>query len=226
MTRGAEGEASPGVPAFGVDSVLDRPFDPETGQPSVRPGLHSIEGRRVVWWDPAALALGAEPTHGMRQAELMSKDAPSAVVRADVERHGEWAAARRERLERAGTPDGLKVAVVKGADGREAADIGDEVIRLATAVRERTASIDELRGATFTVSNIGAVGGGFGTPIIPYGTSAILSVGRGADRPVVRSGEVVVAPMFPLSLSYDHRVIDGALGRRFMAALVEAIEQA
>jgi pyruvate dehydrogenase E2 component (dihydrolipoamide acetyltransferase) len=124
------------------------------------------------------------------------------------------------------TPDGLKVAVVKGADRREAADIGHEVIRLATAVRERTASIDELRGATFTVSNIGAVGGGFGTPIIPYGTSAILSVGRGADRPVVRAGEVVVAPMFPLSLSYDHRVIDGALGRRFMAALVEAIEQA
>jgi pyruvate dehydrogenase E2 component (dihydrolipoamide acetyltransferase) len=124
------------------------------------------------------------------------------------------------------TPEGLKVAVVKGADGRDVAEIGDEVIRLAAAVRERTVSVDELRGATFTVSNIGAVGGGFGTPIIPYGTSAILSVGRGADKPVVRAGEVVVAPMFPLSLSYDHRVIDGALGRRFMAAVVEAIEQA
>ncbi len=84
--------------------------------------------------------------------------------------------------------------------------------------------VDELRGQTFTVSNIGAVGGGQGTPIIPYGTSAILSVGRAEPRPVVRGDTVVIARQFPLSLSYDHRIIDGAEGRRFTAAIIEALE--
>jgi pyruvate dehydrogenase E2 component (dihydrolipoamide acetyltransferase) len=82
----------------------------------------------------------------------------------------------------------------------------------------------DLRGATFTISNIGAVGGGYGTPIVPYGTTAILSVGRAEERPVVRSGKVTIGREMPLSLSYDHRVVDGALGRAFMGAVVAAIE--
>ena len=68
------------------------------------------------------------------------------------------------------------------------------------------------------------MGGGFGTPIIPYGTTAILSFGRIRERPVARDGRVQVAPVLPLSLSYDHRVIDGALGRRFLVAVVEQLE--
>ena len=75
------------------------------------------------------------------------------------------------------------------------------------------------------MSNIGAVGGGFGTPIIPYGTTAILSIGRAADTPVVRNGAVAIAPMVPLSLSYDHRIIDGGLGRAFMGMLMENLEE-
>jgi len=93
------------------------------------------------------------------------------------------------------------------------------------AARQRTLVPDEVVGATFTVSNIGAVGGGFGTPIIPYGTTAILSVGRATDVPVVRRGAVAIAPMVPLSLSYDHRVIDGGLGRAFMRVLMENLEE-
>ena len=92
------------------------------------------------------------------------------------------------------------------------------------AARERKLAPSELRGQTFTLSNIGAVGGRYGTPIIPFGTSAILSVGRADPGPVVEDGEVVVGRRFPLSLSYDHRVIDGSTGRRFMAAVVDAIE--
>ena len=122
------------------------------------------------------------------------------------------------------TQDGLVVAVVRGADQRDVFGLADEVERLAGATRNRTAAVEELTGQTFTVSNIGAVGGGLGTPIIPYGTTAILSFGRIEDRPVARDGRVQIAPLLPLSLSYDHRVIDGALGRRFLAAVVERLE--
>jgi pyruvate dehydrogenase E2 component (dihydrolipoamide acetyltransferase) len=122
------------------------------------------------------------------------------------------------------TPGGLMVAVVRGAHERTVDDLADEVVRLSTAARDRTITPGEMRGATFTISNIGAVGGGYGTPIIPYGTTAILSVGRADPAPVVRDGLVVVGQPLPLSLSYDHRLIDGALGRRFLAAVVTAIE--
>jgi pyruvate dehydrogenase E2 component (dihydrolipoamide acetyltransferase) len=122
------------------------------------------------------------------------------------------------------TPDGLMVAVVRGADRLDFEDLGAEVTRLAAGARERTLGLADLRGATFTISNIGAVGGRFGTPIIPAGTTAILSVGRADERPVVRRGAVTVGREFPLSLSYDHRVIDGALGRRFLGALIDALE--
>ncbi len=122
------------------------------------------------------------------------------------------------------TPDGLLVAVVRGAGDLDPAGLAAEISRLAEAARARVLAPDELRGATFTVSNIGAVGGRYGTPLIPHGTTAILSVGRAEPRPVARSGEVAIATEFPLSLSYDHRVIDGALGRSFLGAVAEAIE--
>ena len=78
----------------------------------------------------------------------------------------------------------------------------------------------ELTGQTFTLTNIGALGGGFGTPIIPPGNTAILGVGRIAEAPVAEGGKVVVRPVMPLSLSFDHRVIDGALSRRFTEAVI------
>jgi pyruvate dehydrogenase E2 component (dihydrolipoamide acetyltransferase) len=98
------------------------------------------------------------------------------------------------------------------------------VARLAAAAEQRTIRSEELRGATFSLSNIGAVGGRYGTPIIPYGTTAILSVGRADERPVVRDGAVGIGREFPLSLSYDHRVIDGSRGRHFLAMFVDAVE--
>jgi len=122
------------------------------------------------------------------------------------------------------TPDGLMVAVVRAADTKSIGQLGDEITELAAGARERSLRPDQLTGQTFTVSNIGAVGGRFGTPLIPHGTTAILSVGRADPAPVVRDGAVVVARRLPLSLSYDHRVIDGAGGRAYMAALVEALE--
>lgn len=123
------------------------------------------------------------------------------------------------------TPDGLIVVVVRDAASRTLGELATEMSRLATAAKERKATPRELTGQTFTVSNIGAVGGGYGTPIIPVGTTAILSVGRAVDRPVARDGNVVIAPMMPLSLSYDHRVIDGGAGRRFLAHIVENLTE-
>jgi pyruvate dehydrogenase E2 component (dihydrolipoamide acetyltransferase) len=123
------------------------------------------------------------------------------------------------------TPDGLMVAVIRDAGSKGVLEIASEVRRLGEGARARSLALDELAGQTFTVSNIGAVGGGLGTPIIPYGTTAILSVGRAEDAVVAVAGEPVVAPIMPLSLSYDHRVIDGAQGRRFMALVIENLEE-
>jgi pyruvate dehydrogenase E2 component (dihydrolipoamide acetyltransferase) len=122
------------------------------------------------------------------------------------------------------TSEGLTVAVVRGADGLDPWELAKQVARLTEATRNRTATVQELTGQTFTISNIGAVGGGFGTPIIPYGTTAILSFGRAREEPVARQGRLEVGQVLPLSLSYDHRVIDGALGRRFLAMVIGRLE--
>lgn len=120
------------------------------------------------------------------------------------------------------TPDGLMVAVVRDVDQKSVSRLGDEIRELADGAKSRSLTRAELTGQTFTISNIGAVGGRYGTPIIPYGTSAILSVGRAEPQAVVRDGEITIATEFPLSLSYDHRIIDGGTGRAFMAAVVAA----
>lgn len=123
------------------------------------------------------------------------------------------------------TADGLLVAVVKAADTRTLLETSADIRRLAEASKSRKLSPDEVTGQTFTISNIGAIGGGYGTPIIPPGTTSILSVGRATDRAVADGGKVGVAPMMPLSLSYDHRVIDGGQGRRFMAVVLENLSE-
>lgn len=123
------------------------------------------------------------------------------------------------------TPDGLLVAVVEDASSKSVMDLSAEIRRLGEGAKARTLQPSELTGQTFTVSNIGAVGGGHGTPIVPYGTVAILSVGAAKLRPVVFDDDLAIAPVMPLSLSYDHRVIDGAVGRRFTALLIENLEE-
>jgi pyruvate dehydrogenase E2 component (dihydrolipoamide acetyltransferase) len=122
------------------------------------------------------------------------------------------------------TDDGLVVVVVPAADGLSLPALSEAVVRLAASAKKRTIAPNEVSGQTFTISNIGALGGGHGTPIIPWGTTAILSLGRAQKAPVVRDGAVTIARIAPLDLSYDHRVIDGAVGQQFLGALVAAIE--
>jgi pyruvate dehydrogenase E2 component (dihydrolipoamide acetyltransferase) len=123
------------------------------------------------------------------------------------------------------TPDGLLVAVIHDAGTSSVLELAAEVRRMGDAAKQRTLTPSELTGQTFTVSNIGAVGGGLGTPIVPHGTIGILSAGRASDTPVARADRVEIAPMMPLSLSYDHRVIDGGEGRRFMAMVMENLSE-
>jgi pyruvate dehydrogenase E2 component (dihydrolipoamide acetyltransferase) len=122
------------------------------------------------------------------------------------------------------TEQGLIVPVVRDADKKSVLELAREVEQLARKARERKVSADELKGGTFTISNQGAIGGAHFTPIINRPEVAILGLGRGALRPVVREGRIEARLMVPLALSYDHRVIDGGMAARFIVDLIAALE--
>ncbi len=123
------------------------------------------------------------------------------------------------------TEAGLMVPVLRDAASLGLEGLATEIGRLVAGAQNRSLTTEELRGQSFTISNVGAVGGGYGTPIIPHGTTAVLSVGRARDEVIARDGQPVVAPMLPLALSFDHRVIDGSTGTRFLNAVIETIER-
>lgn len=122
------------------------------------------------------------------------------------------------------TDHGLIVPVLRDADRKSLLQISKEVRELAQRTRDRKVGLDEMQGGSFTISNQGGIGSGFFTPIINKPEDAILGMGRGVTKPVVRKGKVVQRTMLPLGLSYDHRVIDGADAARFMVDLVVAFE--
>lgn len=123
------------------------------------------------------------------------------------------------------TDDGLIVPVVRGADLLSVEELVDRLTDLVARTMSRKASPEELSGGTFTVNNIGAGGHLMGTSIIPYGTTAILSVGRAEKRPVVSDDEIVIRPLMEVSLCFDHRVVDGGDAQRFMQRIRENLEQ-
>jgi len=113
----------------------------------------------------------------------------------------------------ADTERGLMVPVVKDADRKSMFTISAEINELAGKARDGKLSPNEMRGGSATISNIGSVGGQWFTPVLNYPEVAILGVGRISEKPIVRDGEIVAAPMLALSLSFDHRLIDGATGQ-------------
>jgi pyruvate dehydrogenase E2 component (dihydrolipoamide acetyltransferase) len=113
------------------------------------------------------------------------------------------------------------VPVIKDADKKSIRDIAAEVQSLAEKARTGKLAIDEMRGGTFTITNLGGIGGTSFTPIVNYPEVAILGMCRSALQPVVKDGQIVPRLMLPLSLTYDHRVIDGADGARFTSRLVQ-----
>ena len=128
-----------------------------------------------------------------------------------LEEEGEW---------------GLIVPVVRNADQKTLLEINREVKLLTEKARAGKLMPDDVSGGTFTLTNLGAFGGGwgFGTPIINQPESAILGTGVITDRPVVREGQIVIRPIMTCSFTFDHRVIDGAPAAKFMASLTKLLE--
>ena len=123
------------------------------------------------------------------------------------------------------TDRGLLVPVIRDADTKNLAQIAVELPQLAEKARSRKISLEEMQGSCFSISNLGGIGGSFFTPIVNLPEVAILGISRARTEPVFKDGQFVPRLMLPLSLSYDHRVIDGADGARFLRWVIEALEQ-
>lgn len=122
------------------------------------------------------------------------------------------------------TEQGLIVPVIRDADKKNLLELSLELKQLAERTRQRKVPLEEMQGGSFTISNQGGIGGGHFTPIVNKPEVAILGLGRGGLTPVVRKGKVEERMMLPVSLSYDHRLIDGADAARFIVDLVRALE--
>jgi len=114
------------------------------------------------------------------------------------------------------TPHGLMVPVIKHANEKTLLEIAREIWRVAELCRTREVQLKDLQGGTFTVTNVGSLGGEFATPVINHPETAILALGRISDKPIVVDDKVEIRKILPLSLSFDHRVIDGAMAAKFV----------
>lgn len=123
------------------------------------------------------------------------------------------------------TEQGLMVPVIRDVDKKSLLQLSKELAELAEKARQRKVAADDLKGGTFTISNQGGIGGSFFTPIVNKPEVAILGVGRGALKPVVRGAKIEKRMMLPLGLSYDHRVIDGGTAARFIVEIMQALDQ-
>jgi pyruvate dehydrogenase E2 component (dihydrolipoamide acetyltransferase) len=123
------------------------------------------------------------------------------------------------------TENGLIVPVIKNVDKKNIKELAVELGNVAEKARNRKVSLDDLQGACITITNLGGIGGTSFTPIVNSPEVAILGVSRGAYEPVFKDGEFIPRLMLPLSLSYDHRIIDGADAARFLRWVCEALEE-
>jgi pyruvate dehydrogenase E2 component (dihydrolipoamide acetyltransferase) len=122
------------------------------------------------------------------------------------------------------TGRGLIVPVIRDVDRKPLVELARELQALAQRVRDGKATLEDLRGGTFTITNIGALGGTGAIPIINYPEVAILAIARAREEPVVREGQIVPRLLLPISVTFDHRVADGADGARFAADIVRRLE--
>ena len=122
--------------------------------------------------------------------------------------------------------EGLVLPTVHAADAYGVRELATYLSELLPKAIQRKASPEELNGGTFTINNIGALGNIMGTSIIPIGTTAILSAGRAVEKAVVKNGKVKVKPMMEITMSFDHRVIDGGMAQKFLGLVCLNIEEA
>ncbi len=122
------------------------------------------------------------------------------------------------------TADGLMVPVLKNADRKSIKELAMDMEKLSDKARERSISLEELEGGTFTITNLGTIGGNFFTPILNYPESAILGLGRIIEQEIKIGKKKIVKRSIPLCLTYDHRIIDGALAARFLNTIIKHLE--
>jgi len=123
------------------------------------------------------------------------------------------------------TDRGLIVPVIKDVDKKSVIDLSVELSEISAKARDKKVTIEDMQGGNFTISNLGGIGGTGFTPIVNSPEVAILGVSRGQTEPVFENGEFVPRLMLPISLSYDHRIIDGADAARFLRWVAQALEQ-
>jgi pyruvate dehydrogenase E2 component (dihydrolipoamide acetyltransferase) len=122
------------------------------------------------------------------------------------------------------TEEGLVAPVLKDAGGKSVLQIAKEIREIAERARTRRAGVEDFKGSTFTVTNLGSIGGAFVSAVINPPEAAILGIYRTKEKPVAQNGQVVIRPVTMLGLTFDHRVSDGAAAARMMNELVEKLE--
>ena len=122
------------------------------------------------------------------------------------------------------TPQGLVVPIVKDADKKKLREVADDIDRLANEARSGKISADDLKGGTFTISSPGPYGGVLATPIVFHPQSAIMGVHRAMEKPVVRDGQIVIRKMMNLSVTFDHRILDGMTAAKFVLDVAKLLE--
>ncbi len=123
------------------------------------------------------------------------------------------------------TPYGLFVPVVKNADKKNIFEIAKEIEELSQKAKDRKLGIDEMRGGSITITNYGSIGTTYGVPVINYPEVAILGLGRMQEKPVVIDGKVQIRAMLPISVSFDHRAIDGGEVAKFMGEFAADLQE-
>ena len=122
------------------------------------------------------------------------------------------------------TVQGLVVPVLKDADHKSITQLAEEIAKLSERARTGQLTLDEIQGSTFTITNVGGIGGVFATPIINYPEVAILGLHKITKRPVVKDNQIIIRDMTYLSLSFDHRVLDGAMAAEFVNVIKKYLE--
>ncbi|MBI5643443.1 MAG: 2-oxo acid dehydrogenase subunit E2, partial [Deltaproteobacteria bacterium] len=122
------------------------------------------------------------------------------------------------------TPEGLMVSVVKNVEKKTILELASELQELSRKARDRKITLEELKGSSFTISNYGSFGGVYATPIINYPDIAILGTGKISEKPWIKNGSIVIRRILPLSLTFDHRVVDGADAAMFLSKVIKYLE--
>ncbi|MFQ5561269.1 MAG: 2-oxo acid dehydrogenase subunit E2, partial [Nitrospinota bacterium] len=122
------------------------------------------------------------------------------------------------------TKDGLIVPVIRDADNKSILRLAEIISDMAEKGRSRSLDIKELKGGTFSITNIGSLGGTYSTPVIFYPQAAILATGKVQEKPVVIDGKIVIRKIMPVSLTFDHRIMDGGVAARFVNVLKTHLE--